>query len=350
MYNPIKHILPMTMIRRERVLPSPGKVVVRAGQKLGAADVVAEAHLYPEYLLLDVARGLGVAAEKADALIQCQVGDTIAAGDIVAGPVGLSRRVIRSPKDGKAALVGSGQVLLELASRPFQVRAGIPGDVVELIPDYGAVIETGGALVQGVWGNGLVEFGALRVLAKSADGETTADELDVSQRGAIVLAGYCASEEVLRAAEALPLRGLILPGMDAALAPAAARLSFPVIVLEGFGQTTYNPAAFKLLTTNEGRSAAVNAEVGSGYNGKRPEVVIPLPVPGSVAPPPEIAPLAANTSVRVLRAPAAGQIGQVVSIKRKVALPSGVRAPAAEVRLENGQMVVVPLANLEIIA
>jgi hypothetical protein len=212
------------------------------------------------------------------------------------------------------------------------------------------MIETGGALVQGVWGNEKVEFGALRVMSKTAEDEIDPAEIDVSLRGAIVMGGYCTQEEVFRVAEGLPLRGLILPGMDAALAPAASRLSIPVILLEGFARRAYNSMTFKLLTTNEGRSAAVNAEVGNGYNGKRPEVVIPLPVPGNVAPPPEIVPLAVNATVRMLRAPAAGAIGQVVSIKGKMALPSGVRAPTAEVRLENGQDVIVPLANLEVIA
>ena len=56
MYAPMKYILPMTVIRRRRVMAVAGKVLARAGQKVGANDTIAESNLFPEYLLLDVAR------------------------------------------------------------------------------------------------------------------------------------------------------------------------------------------------------------------------------------------------------------------------------------------------------
>ena len=169
MLAPITHILPFTIIRRERVLPSRGKVLVRAGQRVNSLDVIAEANLRPEYLLLNVARGLGLSPERADQMIQCQAGDHLADGDMIAGPVGMARRVVRTPSDGQVVLVGSGQVLIEVASKPFQLKAGVPGEVVELIVDRGATVETSGALVQGVWGNGHIDFGVMVVLAKSPD-------------------------------------------------------------------------------------------------------------------------------------------------------------------------------------
>jgi hypothetical protein len=350
MYTPVKHILPMTLIRRERVLPAPGKVLARAGQKVNVADVIAEANLYPEYLLIDVARTLHISAEKADRILQCQVGDQIAQADIIAGPIGLTRRLIRSPREGRVVLVGSGQVLLEIAGKPYQLKAGMPGEVVDLIPDRGVVIETGGALVQGVWGNGKIEFGAIRVLAQSPEFEVKAADLDVSLRGSITLAGYCQDEEVLKTAEELPLRGLIFSGMAARCIPQASRLSIPVIVLEGFGKYAYNPAAYKLLATNEQRPAAINAEMSASYSAARPEVIIPLAVPSSVGLPVEIAPLAANQTARLLRSPYSGETGVIVAHKGRVTFQSGLRAEAVEVRLENGQNVVVPIANLELIA
>lgn len=350
MYAPIRHILPMTLIRRRRLLPVAGKVLVRHGQKLGALDTIAETRLAPEFLLIDVGRGLGLAPNKTEQYVQCQVGDRIAAGDIVAGPVGLGRRVLRAPKDGRVVLVGPGQVLIEIAGKSYELKAGISGDIVELFPDFGAVIETGGALVQGAWGNERIEFGALRSLAKSPDEETRSTDLDVSLRGALVVAGYCQDEETLRFAAELPVRGLIFSGMEARLAPIAAQLTVPVMVLEGFGKRAYQLATLKLLASHDGRPAALNAEMSDGGGMKLPEVVIPLPTPGSVTPPPEVIKLETNRNVRILRPPAAGEIGQVIAIKGKVALPNGVRIRAAEIRLENGQTVLIPLVNLEIIA
>ncbi len=35
-------------------------------------------------------------------------------GDVIAGPVGIGRRVVRTPKSGTVVVAGGGQVLLEL--------------------------------------------------------------------------------------------------------------------------------------------------------------------------------------------------------------------------------------------
>ena len=126
MIAPVRHILPLTTIRRERVLPIPGKVVVRKGQKVGAADSVAEAKLNPEHLLLDVARGLRLSEEKADLAILCKPGEKVAEGDVLAGPVGFPKRVIRATKNGRVILTGGGQILLEVENRPFELKAAVP--------------------------------------------------------------------------------------------------------------------------------------------------------------------------------------------------------------------------------
>lgn len=349
MHASVRHILPMTLIRRERMLQAPGKVLLRAGQKVAPLDTVAEANLYPEYVLLDVARALGVSAEKADSLLQRQVGDPVAQGDIIAGPVGLGRRLIRSPHDGKVALAGGGQALIETGGKPYQLKAGIPGDVADLLPDYGAVIETGGALVQGMWGNGKVEYGPLRIQVKAPDEEARSAEIDVSLRGSILMAGYCRDEDVLKAVDELPLRGLILSSMEARLIPLAQRVSVPVILLEGFGKRAYNPVVYKLLTTNEQRATAVNAQPWNPYTGACPEIIIPTPIPSSVAPAPETATLAMGITVRIARQPAMGEIGQVVAVHNSATLPNGLRVRAAEVLLDNGQTQMVPTANLEIL-
>lgn len=349
MLAPVTHYLPLTQIRRERLLPQPGKVLVRAGQKVAAVDAIAETNLFPDFLLLDVAHSLQLSASKTEQYLHCQQGDQLAQGDVIAGPVGLANRTVRAPRDGKVVLVGEGQVLLETTGRVFQLKASIPGDVVELVTDRGAVIETTGALIQGIWGNGRIDAGVMSVLAKKPDMLLTLADLDVSLRGSIVLAGYCNDPDVLTMAEELPLRGLVFGSLAASLLPVAAKLSCPVLVIEGFGDHPLNPAVFKLLSTSERREVALNAEAWDRNTGARPELVIPLPAPGNMTPPQETALFEVEKPVRVLRGPRAGELGLIVALRGAVVFPGGLRSRAAEVRFENGKTQFLPLANLEIV-
>jgi hypothetical protein len=350
MIAPVTHFLPITVIRRARTLPVPGKVAIRKGQKVGATDVIAEGPLTPEHLLLDVARGLGLPANKADTFIQRRAGDEVGQGDVIAGPVGVTHRVIRAPRPGRVVLAGSGQVLMEVESQPFELKAGIPGVVVDLIPDRGAVIETTGALVQGVWGNGRIDFGLLNILSETPHDTLTADRLDVSQRGLVIFGGYCDDEAVLKTAGDIPLRGMILGSMDPSLIPIAARVNYPIIILEGFGQISVNSVVYKLLSTSERREVAIIADAWDRLAGTRPELVIPLPASSQLPLPREADHFEPGQEVRVLTAPYRGMIGTVVSLRPGLeALPSGVRALVADIRLENGESSMLPLSNLEVL-
>lgn len=346
----ITHILPLTTIRRERFLPVSGRLLVRKGQKVSTTDIVGEARLNSEHLLLDLVRGLGLPAQKADRYLQCKAGNRVLQDDVLAGPVGLTKRVVRAPRSGRVILAGDGQVLLELESPPMELKAGLPGMVIDLLEDRGVVIETTGALIQGVWGNGCIDYGLMFALARSPDDILTTDRLDVSLRGSIVMSGFCGDADVLKTAASLPLRGLILASMDPSLVPVAAGMNFPIIVIEGFGHLPMNSAAYKLLSTNDQRDVSLNAEQWDRFTGTRPEIIIPLPAPGEPALPPDADIFTAGQQVRIVQAPHKSKIGTIIEIRAGMTvLPSGLQAPTAEIRLESGENTILPLANLEVL-
>jgi hypothetical protein len=340
----------MTRIRRHRLLPLTGRVLVRKAQTVSPVDVIAEAQLEPRHQLLDIARGLGVGIGEADKLVQREAGETVAEGDVLAGPVGWGKRVVRAPCNGKIILTGRGKMLIEEDRAPYQLLAGLPGEVISLIPGRGGVVESIGALVQGVWGNGRVNFGPLRTLIKKGEDILTVDQFDIDLRESVVFAGYCGDEQVLRAADELPLRGLILSSMSAALIPVAEEISIPIVVIEGFGLLPINSSAFNLLITSEQREIAVNAEKMDAYANQRPEVFISLPVSRTVHEPREATLFSPGQKVRIVRAPYQSQIGTLVTLKPGLeVLPSGIKATSAEVELENSIKVKLPLANLEVL-
>ena len=111
-----------------------------------------------------------------------------------------------------------------------------------------------------------------------------------------------------------------------------------------------NSAAYKLLTTSDKREATVNAEHFDRYSGNRPEVIIPLPVSTEPQEPNGYEAFAVGQTVRMRRPPHAGAIGSISNVHTGLSLlPSGLRARSADVRLENGETVLVPLVNLEVV-
>jgi hypothetical protein len=212
------------------------------------------------------------------------------------------------------------------------------------------VIRTSGALVQGVWGNGRIDNGLMVSLLEKPDDILTADRLDVSLRGSVILGGHVRDVETLKVAAELPVRGLIISSLPSALITNAYQMRYPILVMEGFGAMPMNSAAFKLLTTSNKREATVNAEHFDRYSGNRPEVIIPLPISNEPPEPSKYEKFAAGQQVRMRRPPNVGMIGTISNLPAGMStLQSGLRAAAADVKLENGESVLVPLVNLEVV-
>ncbi len=346
----ITHVIPMTTIRRERILPAPGMVTVRVNEKVQAADVVAEAEISQRYYYLDVARGLGVSVSQANRFIACQRGDRIESGDILAGPVGIARRTLRAPADGRIASITNGRILLQALGQHYEMRAGFPGSVVASDGTRTVTIETTGALIQGMWGNGKHDYGVMRVVGDSPAARLATDQLDVNLRGAVLVAGFCDQSAPLHQATELSVRGVILGGLSSELIRLARRMNYPIVLTEGFGNRPINTPAFNVLINNVGREVAVMGG-GKNYRGiERPEVVIPLPSSRPIELPDELVELKTGVRVRVVQPPHQGEVGVVSKIlPNAVQYASGIRARSASVEVEGVGKINVPLENLEIL-
>jgi hypothetical protein len=349
MQTNVTHITPLTFIRRARLLPMPGRVLAHEGQKIAAGDVVAEGWTMGQHVLIDVRRALGLTrSDQAEKLIEKNEGERVNAGEILAQSRGLMARFVRAPLAGQIVAISNGRILLEAPGQAVRLTAGFAGVVAELVPERGVVVETHGALVQGVWGNDRFDQGVLLSVTHSPLEELTEKNLDVSMRGAVVLAGTCASRAALKMADELPLRGLILSSLAPELVPQAAKLSLPVVVVEGFGKLPYNSVAYKILSTSEKRDACLKASSFNAYTGERPEIILPLPAIGETAP--DTVEFQAGLTVRILDVNAPSRMGTILQVRPgAVRLANGLTTRAADVRLESNEVVSVPLANLDVL-
>lgn len=350
MLAPVKHILPLTSIRRERVLPILGKVVARRMQKVAPMDVVAEANLAAEHVMIDLTQGLNVSAARADELLQRQSGDTLSKGDVIAGPIGIFQRVVRAPFDCEVKIAADGKVLLEKETPPYQLLAGMEGTVTNIIPDRGVIIETRGALIQGVWGNGSIAHGVMQPLSQDLNQEVKSEQIDISFRGAIAFGGFCKDPNFFSTAASIPIKGLILGSMSSALVPLAQEMDFPVILVDGFGKRPMNSAAWKLLISNEEKELSLNAQEYNPTMGDFPEIIISSPTPDEVDAPQETGEYAVGNKVYVDTGPYASRTGVIENLHEKTyTFPNGLQTSAAQVNLSRNERVWIPLKNLEIL-
>jgi hypothetical protein len=354
-YYPVEtRITPLVTIRRERMLPARGQVMVSPGEFVGPADVVARCELPGAVRVVDVGRTLRVRPEQAEKYVRKAAGDSVQVDEVLAAPRGLFgrlRRACRSPVDGRVLTVRNGLVLIEATSTVVELCAHIKGQVTNVMPGLGVVIGTVGALIQGVWGTGGEADGVLKVLVDNPQRPLRAHAIDVSCHGTLVVGGRLLDEKALEQAAEAKVRGVIVGSVNADLRPLLRDLPFPVLLTEGFGSVPISEPAFELLQANVGREAMMNAAVQTRWGARRPEVVIPLraeekmPASDTTAQALEI-----GARVRILRAPHLGVIGEVLDLPAVAqVVDSGARLPIAVVDLGGGQVVKIPLNNLELI-
>jgi hypothetical protein len=235
--------------------------------------------------------------------------------------------------------------------------------VVETIPREGVIIETNAAFIQGIFGIGRETHGQLYDLAKSSDEVLTPDMITSEQKGKIVIGGALVTLEALRKASGIGVSGIVVGGINAADLNSFLGYSMGVaitgeedigttlMVTEGFGKINISQRTFDLLRSFEGKEAAINGATQIRAGVLRPELVIPHQRLGSEVAMDELAVgLRPGTPIRIIKNPYFGKLGVVASLPVELhKLGTESFARVIKVKLENGEEVTVPRANVEII-
>ena len=333
-------ISPFSLIRVERRLPFPGEVLVQPGESVEPNQTIAVAEKRG-WVCLEVAKELGVKAEELERFLKKKPGEKIEAGEELASRKGIlpfTYVSYVSPVSGRVAAVGMGMVILETSSGNIELKAGLKGIVSEIIPYYGAIIESKGALVEGVWSNNKEKEGIVKV-ATDKDKALTPEALRTADRGFILICGTVQDESTLSKAADLQVSGIVAGSLKATLRDKALSMPYPIILTEGFGEAPMNSSAFELFRSGENYEVALLASP--------PSIVISVPedllAPGFIR-------KESGFKVKVGRGPYKGLLGEPLEREqRELLLESGYVAPAMLIRLEEGVEVKVPVANLEAI-
>jgi hypothetical protein len=350
MYADVVRTASIMDVRRVRQLPFPGSVLVTKGDRVNPEDVIAEASQPSGIMVLDVARGLGVSPDEVQTCMVRDIDDELEDGDVIAQFEGTLSRLVRTPAGGRLMDITNGQVVIATGDSLVQVRAGMMGDVADIIPEYGAVLQIRGCLLQGVWGNGQIGMGVLQWVDSSQSAWIQVSDLDELKCGQVLAGGLCLQAAVLECALEKEAKGLVLDAVAPELIPTALAMPFPVIVLGGFGELPMDQKMMTLIQNHTGKTACVNASVTDPLNGQRPEVVIPLDERWAGEPLGFQTEITIGRRVRILCGEYIGHTGEVEACPDlPVRFESGLEVPSVVVRLDDGESATVPQNNIIIL-
>lgn len=369
-YTPGLRVIASTVIQRRRILPLPGRVLADVGERVQAPTVVARAELPGKVHTVNAVNALGIDPSELPHYLLKRAGEPIEAGEAIAESKPLLKWFktrVPSPVRGTVETISevTGQVLVRELPQPLELLAYLDGTVVEVLPGEGVVIETTGALVQGIFGVGGEAWGELALAVGSPDEVLSPERIVPSQQGQIVVGGSFADNAIFDRARAVGVRGIIVGGIDDADLRAllgydlgvaitgTERLGFTLIVTEGFGRIAMARRTFELLASHAGHKASMNGATQIRAGVLRPEIVIPAPsdqgkVEGTSSAW-ERGGLQVGDAIRLIREPYFGRIGRVKALPNELqTIATGARVRVLQVEFPDGDTAVIPRANVEL--
>lgn len=356
-----------TLVRRVRELPLLGRVEVQVGDLVRADQVVLRAALPGDLALIRGPEELGVDAEEFATLLKVREGDEVVQGTLVAEYTsffGLFHSAVRSPEAGTVEFITArtGHVGVRLAPRPIEINAYLSGRVASVEPGRSVTVEANGALVQGIFGVGGERIGALHVLDIDPQAEVTPECLPENCRGTILVGGARPTIQALKLAGERGALGLVSGsiddrclaeylGYDLGIALTGDEdVPMTVIITEGFGKLPLSPRVLDLLRPLTGRRASISGATQVRAGALRPEIVVPHDDSFDIPSIAELPILAEGSHVRLIRYPYFGMFAEVVSLPPKPEkIETGASTRILRARLENGKLVTIPRANVELV-
>jgi len=366
-YTPGLRVAADTVIRKNRRLPMRGQVLVTAGQTVVAEAAVARAEMPGAAQLIRAAQMLHVEPQELPRHLVKRAGEEVQAGEAIARTRslwGLLKNEVRSPISGIIEEISStsGHIRVRERPRTVEVRAHVAGRVLEVIAGEGAVIEARGALVQGIFGVGGERRGVLRLVSDGPDQVLRAEAIQDCQ-GCVLVAGAGADGPTISRAANAGAAGLVVGavsdealrqyvGYDIGVAITGQEdVPMTLIITEGFGELPMARRTWELLGSLEGQLASVDGATQIRAGVIRPEIIVTREATAEA--PPEAAPeqvVTVGSRVRVIREPNFGALGRVTALPPELTeIETESRVRIAAVKLDRGEEVRVPRANLELI-
>ncbi|MDP2173060.1 MAG: hypothetical protein Q8M98_06505 [Candidatus Cloacimonadaceae bacterium] len=359
------------ILKKERILPLKGQVLVKKGDMVKAETVIAETLLPGKVIPFNLANKLGVTPSQLVNYIKIKPGQQISKDTILAENkglfgLGIFKTEVRSPCDGEVENISAvtGQILLREPRIPVQVKAFMDGFITEVIPDEGVVIENKSAYIQGIFGIGGETIGELKFMALTPDDELSPAKIDDSCRDKIIVAGAFISYLTIDVAIKHGVKAIITGGIDdqdikkmlgydiGVAITGHENIGLTIVCTEGFGKITMAQKTFDLLKSLDGKKTSIHGKTQIRAGVMRPEIIIPMDFTEDelIAKEASLPILEPGTLIRIIRQPNFGKIAKVISLPEELTqVESETWVRILEAEFENGTRFRIPRANVEVI-
>jgi len=367
-YTPGLKVKRNTIVVKRRILPVDGEVMVRKDDEVLYDTVVARTHIPGDIEMIPLAYILGVEPYGLPKVVLKKEGDQVKEGELLGFSksfFGLFKTEYTSEVSGTIELISdvTGQVGIRHFPVPINLDAYISGEVIDVVPNQGAIISTTSTYIQGIFGVGGENHGEIMVVAEP-DEELTLNHIGKDCDGKVIVGGSLVKADVLRKGEEENIRGVITGGIrridltkflgyELGVAITGQEdIKLTCIITEGFGEMNMAKHTFELLKSCEGKLASINGATQIRAGVIRPEIIVPHAKSNLSNIQTEdilVEGMNPGTRVRIIRRPYFGAIGTVETLPaelQQVASESLVRVMT--VKLDDGRTVTVPRANVEI--
>lgn len=353
-------------IRKHRELSVPGRLLVKIGDKVTASQIVAEAEFPGEITILRIPEQLGIEPAEVMRTFSLKEGDQVKDRQVLCthkGLFGFFKSTFITPHPGVIDFINreTGHIGLRMPSRNIVLDAYIAGTIVEIEEQKSVVIEADAAFIQGIFGVGSEKRGILTALNVAPSSSVTADDIPDNVSGKILFGGCSPDIEALNKAQRGGATGFLTGsiddralkdflGYDLGIALTGnENLSMTLILTEGFGKLAFSQRALELLKRFEGREASINGATQVRAGAVRPEIIIPHAEAASDTAPSSMSVLEIGASVRIIREPYFGMQANVIELPvHAEKIETGAEVRILKAKLDDGRLVTVPRANVEI--
>ena len=371
-YTPGLTVTERTVVRRKRLLPIPGEVLVRAGDRVTAESIIARTDLPGKVHALNLANLLGAAPDEIGDYLVKKTGDRVCRDEVIAENkpfISWFKTEIRSPIDGALESVSTvtGQALLREPPRSLNLLAYVDGTVVEVHPSQGITVEATCTLIQGIFGIGGEAWGEVIMGVQAPEESVPLARLGPDLKGKIVVCGAFVGADLMKRAREVGVTALVagglhdkdlreLLGYDLGVAiTGTERVGFTLVLTEGFGTIPMAAKTFKLLERHAGQKASISGATQIRAGVIRPEILIAQTDQAGAADQPgpseiERSGIKAGDQVRIIRDPMFGRLGHVTALPpelTRIETESDVRV--LQVQFADRTVATIPRANVEII-